>query len=57
MTEALDEKAQEAMMSKIALRRPGLPSDVAGAVRFLLGPSGGYLTGQVIVVDGGLSLG
>jgi len=57
MTEALDEKAQDAMLSKIALRRPGLPQDVAGTVRFLLGPDGGYLTGQVLVVDGGLSLG
>ncbi len=57
MTNDLPEAAQEAMTSKIALRRPGNPEDISGAVGFLLGPSGGYVTGQVLLVDGGLSLG
>ncbi|MHC4838016.1 MAG: 3-oxoacyl-ACP reductase FabG [Planctomycetota bacterium] len=57
MTDELAEAAQEAMLAKIALRRPGTPADVAGLVGFLLGPHGGYLTGQVLLVDGGLSLG
>jgi 3-oxoacyl-[acyl-carrier protein] reductase len=57
MTEALTPQQQAAMADKIALGRPGLPDDVAGAVSFLLGPDGGYITGQVLLVDGGLSLG
>ncbi|MBL7007573.1 MAG: 3-oxoacyl-ACP reductase FabG [Planctomycetes bacterium] len=57
MTSGLPEAAREAMTAKIALGRPGSPADVAGAVRFLAGPAGAYVTGQVLVVDGGLSLG
>ncbi len=57
MTEELPEAARAAMMAKIALRRPGTPEDVSGLVGFLLGPNGGYVTGQVLLVDGGLSLG
>jgi len=57
MTGELPEQARLAMISKIALSRPGNPEDIAGITRFLLGPSGGYITGQVMLVDGGLSLG
>jgi 3-oxoacyl-[acyl-carrier protein] reductase len=57
MTEAVPEAARAAMVAKIALAREGTPADVAGAVRFLVGPDGAYLTGQVLLVDGGLSLG
>ncbi|TAH38471.1 MAG: beta-ketoacyl-ACP reductase [Planctomycetota bacterium] len=57
MTEDLPEAAKAALTGKTALGRPGTPEDVAGAVRFLLGPAGGYITGQILVVDGGLSLG
>ncbi len=57
MTSDLPEAARDAMTAKIALGRPGRPEDVAGAVRFLAGPMGAYVTGQVLLVDGGLSLG
>jgi 3-oxoacyl-[acyl-carrier protein] reductase len=57
MTSALPEAAQEAMKNKIALGRPGNGQDIAGAVRFLQSSDGSYITGQVMLVDGGLSLG
>jgi 3-oxoacyl-[acyl-carrier protein] reductase len=57
MTDELPEAAKEAMTSKIALKRAGTPADIAGLSAFLLGPSGSYITGQVMLVDGGLSLG
>jgi 3-oxoacyl-[acyl-carrier protein] reductase len=57
MTSELPEAAQEAMLSKIALGRPGSGEDIAGIVRFLQSPEASYITGQVMLVDGGLSLG
>ncbi len=57
MTAELPEEARQAMLAKIALGRGARPEDLCGPVRFLLGPEGGYVTGQVLVVDGGLSLG
>jgi NAD(P)-dependent dehydrogenase (short-subunit alcohol dehydrogenase family) len=42
---------------KIALGRLGDPDDCAGAAVFLLSPAARYITGQVLVVDGGLTLG
>jgi 3-oxoacyl-[acyl-carrier protein] reductase len=39
------------------VKRPGEPSDVAEAVRWLIGPGGGYVTGQIINVNGGSVLG
>ena len=57
MTAAIDAKAAEALQAKIPLGRIGAAEDIALAVDFLVGPGGGYVTGQTIVVDGGLSLG
>lgn len=54
MTAGLSAEAREALLGQIALRRLGTPDDVAGVVRFLAGPAGAYITGQVIVVDGGM---
>jgi 3-oxoacyl-[acyl-carrier protein] reductase len=54
MTDELPAEVREAMAGQIALGRFGRPEDVAGAVRFLAGPAAAYITGQVIVVDGGM---
>jgi 3-oxoacyl-[acyl-carrier protein] reductase len=39
------------------MKRIGKPEDIARAVVFLAGPDASYITGQVLTVDGGLSLG
>ena len=57
MTAGLDEKAATELRSQIPLGRIGSPDDVAAAVDFLVSPGGAYVTGQTLVVDGGLSLG
>ncbi len=58
MSEAVRNKAGDFIAKKLVpLRRLGRPEDIAGVVVFLAGPAGAYITGQVITVDGGLSLG
>jgi 3-oxoacyl-[acyl-carrier protein] reductase len=58
MSEAVRNKAGDFIAKKLVpLRRLGKPEDVAGVVAFLAGPAGAYITGQVLTVDGGLSLG
>ena len=54
MTSDLPEQAREALLGQIALGRLGQADEVAGVVRFLAGPAAGYMTGQVLVVDGGM---
>ncbi|MGD8375879.1 MAG: 3-oxoacyl-[acyl-carrier-protein] reductase [Acidobacteriota bacterium] len=54
MTAALDEPQREALLSRIPMRRLGTPEDVAGAVIFLLADGAGYITGQVLHVNGGM---
>jgi 3-oxoacyl-[acyl-carrier protein] reductase len=54
MTAALPAEARDGLVARIALGRLGRPEDVAGVVRFLAGPGAAYITGQVIVVDGGM---
>jgi 3-oxoacyl-[acyl-carrier protein] reductase len=54
MTEKLPEKVRDHMLSMIPFRRFGETSDVAGAVLFLASDLAGYITGQVLVVDGGM---
>lgn len=56
MTAGLDEKANEALTSRISLGRLGKPEDIADAVSFLASDSASYITGQVLGVDGGMSL-
>lgn len=56
MTAAIDEKAAAELQQNIPLGRIGDTADIAAAVAFLAGPGGAYITGQTLIVDGGLSL-
>lgn len=56
MTDAMPEKAKEAITSQIPMKRTGLPQDVANLAVFLAGPGASYITGEVIRVDGGLAM-
>jgi 3-oxoacyl-[acyl-carrier protein] reductase len=57
LTDAMSEEARAAMLSTIPIGRMGTPEDVAAAVRFLAGEEAGYVTGQVLAVDGGMTMG
>jgi 3-oxoacyl-[acyl-carrier protein] reductase len=54
MTAVLNEAARTAMLEQIPLKRPGTDTDVAAAVAFLASDEAGYVTGQVINVNGGM---
>ena len=56
MTAALTETAKNAALSSIPMGRMGTPENVAKAVAFLAGEDAGYITGQVLAVDGGMSM-
>lgn len=49
-------KRREAAIERIPLKRLGTPADMAGAALFLASPLASYITGQTIIVDGGLIL-
>ena len=54
MTRNLPDAAKQALLSQIPLQRLGQPDDVASAVVFLASDLASYITGQVLVVDGGM---
>lgn len=54
MTDGIPEKIREGMISSIPMGRMGQPEDIAKAVCFLVSDDSSYITGQVLVVDGGL---
>jgi 3-oxoacyl-[acyl-carrier protein] reductase len=54
MTAAMTSEARAAMASQIPLERLGTPADIAAMVAFLASEHASYITGQVLVVDGGL---
>ncbi len=54
MTAALNDAQREAIMDQIPLKRLGQVNDIAQAAVYLCGPHAGYMTGQVMTVDGGM---
>lgn len=57
MTEAVRSAAEDKIVAQIPVRRLGKPEDIANAVLFLADEKTSYITGDVITVDGGLTLG
>ena len=56
MTDALTEEQRNAMLGLIAMKRYGLPEELAGVVSFLVSKDASYVTGQVIEISGGLMM-
>lgn len=56
MTEVLADSVKEAALGQIPMKKFGNPKDVAEAVAFLASDAAGYITGQVICIDGGMAM-
>ena len=56
LTDVLPEEVQQAILANTPLARLGTPEDVAGAVRFLCSDEASFVTGEVLLVDGGLGM-
>lgn len=56
MTEAVRSVTQDSLLERIPARRYGQPEDVAGLVAFIASPASSYITGQVLTIDGGLTI-
>ena len=57
MTNAMPEAAQHAIAAMIPLGRRGMTNELAHAVMYLLDDRAAYVTGSVVTVDGGISMG
>jgi 3-oxoacyl-[acyl-carrier protein] reductase len=56
MLQGMSEKHLKELLAKVPLKRMGKASEVADLVGFLAGSANGYMTGQTVVIDGGLSV-
>jgi 3-oxoacyl-[acyl-carrier protein] reductase len=56
LTDVLSDELKEMMLANTPLGRLGTPEDVAGAVRFLCSDDASFITGEVLLVDGGLGM-
>jgi 3-oxoacyl-[acyl-carrier protein] reductase len=56
LTDVLPDEAKELMLTNAPLGRLGEPEDIAGAVRFLCSDEASFITGEVLLVDGGLGM-
>jgi len=56
MTDAIPDKIKEELINKIPLNKLGEPQDIANIVSFLASDKANYITGQVITVDGGMTI-
>ena len=56
LTDVLPEEARDAMLANTPLGKLGDPEDIAGAVRFLCSDEASFITGEVLLVDGGLGM-
>ena len=56
LTDVLPQEARDAMLANTPLGKLGDPEDVAGAVRFLCSEEAAFITGEVLLVDGGLGM-
>lgn len=56
MTDAIPDAARQQLLERVLLKRAGTPLDVASAVLFLVSDEASYITGQVLTIDGGLSM-
>jgi len=55
MVEKIDEKAKHKLLNQIPLGRIGSPEDIAATVVYLASDEAGYVSGQTIAVDGGMT--
>jgi 3-oxoacyl-[acyl-carrier protein] reductase len=57
MTATIPDNLREQMIARIPLKRTATPEDIARVHLFLVSDDSAYITGQLIVIDGGLSVG
>jgi 3-oxoacyl-[acyl-carrier protein] reductase len=56
MTDGIDDSNKELALGQISLGRFGTPDEISAAVGYLASEQAAYITGQVLVVDGGLAI-